>query len=118
MRPRSEGRNTDAGSAGCKRWLGGSRTLEKLSKLLNGQACIAYDATHRVRIDWIRARNGQDSDAIAHDNVLALSDHLKTGLLQSPDGILMIDTRNLGHALGDNFYFAYNLAVQQVVTGS
>lgn len=51
--------------------------------------------------------NREDSHAIGHDHVLALAQHTKASLLECPDGILMIDARDLGHALRD-VDFAYD----------
>jgi len=46
---------------------------------------------------WIVARNRHNANAIGHDNMLALAHDAKAGLLQSPNGIEMIDAGNLRH---------------------
>lgn len=55
--------------------------LEKLSELIVGQASIADDIAHCVRVDRIVTRNGQYPFAVGHHDVFALARNPETGLL-------------------------------------
>ena len=56
------------------------------------------DATaHGISVDWIMPGDRKDSNAVRHDNVLALPDDLKTSLLQGAHCIQVIDPRDLAH---------------------
>jgi hypothetical protein len=78
-------------------WVGWRALSEEFLKLLHVEARIARDAAHRKSIYRIVARNRHNSNAIRHHDVLALADDAKAGLLQSPDGIEVIDAGNLRH---------------------
>jgi hypothetical protein len=51
---------------------------------------------HRERIHWVRARYREDSFAVAHDNMLAFSNHPKASLLESANGTRVGYARYLG----------------------
>ncbi len=42
---------------------------------------ISGDSTHRMCIHWVGSRYGENTRAVGHDNVFALSDDTKAGLL-------------------------------------
>ena len=47
------------------------------------------------RIDWIVARDGEDALAIAHHDMLSLTDDTKASLFQRPYSSEVIDAGNL-----------------------
>ena len=71
--------------------------LEKSFELFDVETSIARNAAHRKGIYWIVARNRHNANAIRHDDMLALAHDAKAGLLQSPNGIEVIDAGNLRH---------------------
>ena len=58
--------------------------LEQVAERLRREAGIANDSPHRVRIHGIVPRNGQDPDAVRHNNVLASPGYDETGLFERP----------------------------------
>ena len=63
-----------------------------------GQTGVTNDPAHRKRLDRVVPRDGHLPRAIAHDDVLSLPDDLKSRLLQSSNGILMVDAGNARHS--------------------
>lgn len=63
------------------------------------------DSAHCMRIHGIVPWDGQNPDAVRHDNVLALPGNQETGLLKSPNRAEMRDSGYLRHALRRNFHF-------------
>jgi hypothetical protein len=59
---------------------------EQLAELLERETCVPRDTTHGERVDRIVAWNGHDTLTVTHDDVLTLSHHAKTGLLERPNG--------------------------------
>ena len=53
--------------------------------------------------------------SIAHHDVLALPRDPKSRLLQSPDGVLMVDTRNARHVLRGDLHFADDRSLQKLI---
>lgn len=76
----------------------GRRRLQQLSKLVDAQTCVPNDATHREGIDGIAARDGDDSNTVRHDDVLALADNAEAGFLQSLHGLKVGDPGQLPHS--------------------
>lgn len=70
--------------------------LQESLELVDRQASITDDSTHRERVDWVRAGNREDPRTIRHHNVLALARHAKPDLLKSPHSIEVIDAGNPG----------------------
>jgi hypothetical protein len=60
---------------------------EKSVEFFDGKTCVARDAAHGESIDRVMSGNRQDSLAIRHDDVLALSNDAKTRLLKGSDGL-------------------------------
>jgi hypothetical protein len=56
-----------------------------------------FYTAHGEGIDGIVAGDGQNADAVSHDNVLALASNAKTGFLEGADGIQMVDAGKLSH---------------------
>lgn len=67
-------------------------------KLLDRQTSVLYETAHGVRVDRVVSRDRDDTDSIRHDDVLALPDEAKTGLLEGTDGFKMVDARESWHA--------------------
>ena len=57
------------------------------------------DAAHRIGVHRVVTGNGNDSGAIRHDNVLALTDNAKSPLLQGSNSVQMVDAGDLAHGL-------------------
>ena len=72
--------------------------LKEILELLDCQTSIVNDATHRISINWIVARNCEYSPAIAHDHVLTLIHDPETSLLKGANRPKMINPWNLWHA--------------------
>jgi len=75
----------------------GPMTSKQLSELFNCEPRIPDDSCHRDRVHRVMARDRYEVNAIRHDDVLALKDNLETCLSKRLDGILMVDTGQLGH---------------------
>ena len=71
--------------------------LEKPTKLVVRKACVANDRSHRDRIHGIVARDRYDPDAIGHHDVLSLPHNVKAGILQSANGVEVMNAGKLGH---------------------
>lgn len=78
--------------------------------------------TLQERADVFFAESGAwewcDPDAVGHHDVLTLPGHPKSGLLQSPDGLLMVDTGNARHVLRGHLDFADDRTLQKVIADS
>lgn len=72
-----------------------SRLLIEACESFDGQPSVADDSTHRESADWIVPRNGDDTFAIRHDGMLALSNDAEPGLLQSTNGMEIVDASDL-----------------------
>lgn len=70
--------------------------LQKLAKLLDGQARIANDPAERESVDGVMARNNKNAAAVRHDNMLTLTHYFETGFFKSTNGIEMADAGDLG----------------------
>jgi len=62
-------------------------------ELLGGEAGVAYDPTHRESVDWIMARDRDNSGTVSHYDVLALASDSKAGLFQGSHGCQVVDAR-------------------------
>jgi hypothetical protein len=58
-----------------------AKALQQFTKLLDREAGIPGDATHGEGVDRIVTRDGDNTLAVAHDDVLALTRDAKPGLL-------------------------------------
>ena len=90
-------------------------TLQERAELFFTEPSITDDAAHRERVDGIVPGNGDDPNTVGHHDVLALSRDPKSRLLQSPDGVLMVDTRNARHVLRGDLHFADDRSLQKVI---
>jgi len=75
--------------------LGDTNGPKQLAKLFDGEAGVPDDTAEGKRVDGVVTRDGEDTRAVGHNDVLALADHRKSGLFESADGIEMIDAWNL-----------------------
>ena len=91
------------------------RLLEQLAELFDGEAGVTHEAAHGECVDWIVARDGEDSLAIRHHDVLALTCDPEPRLFEGAHCIKVIDAWNLGQALHRNFDFANFFALQLLV---
>ena len=71
---------------------------QQLAKLLDRESSIANDTAHGDGIDRVVTRNGQDACAIAHNNVLSLTEDRKSGLFEGSYCVKVIDARKLSKA--------------------
>ena len=80
--------------------------LQEFAKLVDRQAGVANDAAHCMGIYGVVARHRKDSGTldISHDDMFGLTGDPKAGFLKGAHSIQVVDTRKLGHVLGD-FYF-------------
>ena len=62
------------------------RFSNELPKFLGCESRILNYTAHRERIHLVRARYCEDSFAVAHDNMLAFSNHPKASLLERANG--------------------------------
>ena len=70
---------------------------KKLFKLSRCKAGIFYNSSHRNRVHRIVAWDGDETRAVAHYNVLALTHNLEASLFKRFDCPEMINTGNLRH---------------------
>lgn len=85
-----------------------------LAKLFGCESSIAGDAAHGVGVNRNVARNGVNALPVGHDDVLSLTSDTEVEFLKHPDGIEMIDARDLRHELGD-LDLADHRVLQQLV---
>ena len=90
--------------------------LQERTEVFFAESGITDDAAHRERVDGIVPGNGDDPNTVGHHDVLALPGDPKARLLQSPDGVLMVDTRNARHVLRADVHFADDCTLQKVIT--
>lgn len=83
--------------------------------MLDREAGVTNETAHRERVDWIVARNGDNSLAIRHHDVLALTCDPKPGLFEGAHCIKMIDAWNLGQMLHRDFDFTNFFALELFV---
>lgn len=57
------------------------RHSKQVPKPLNGQACVLDDAAHRESVDRIVPRDGENTRAVTHHDVLAAPHYAKACLL-------------------------------------
>ena len=68
---------------------------------MHGETSVAHDPAQRIGIDRILTRDGENPDAVGHDNVLALSGNSKSRLLERPHRIQVIDAWDLGQSYSE-----------------
>jgi len=61
------------------------------SELLNGEARVVDDSTHRECVDRIVARDSDNSGAVSHDDVFALASDSKASLFERFHGCKMVN---------------------------
>ena len=71
--------------------------LQQFSELFLAKPSVTDDATHREGIDRIVARDRKNAGVVCHDDMLALAKHSEAGFLQSSNGVLVVDARELRH---------------------
>ena len=76
---------------------------------------VSDDAAHGERVYGIVPRNSDNPNAVGHHDVFALPGDAKARLLQSPDGVLMVDARNARHGLRGNVHFTDDCTLQKVI---
>ena len=91
------------------------QTLQERAEVFFSEPGITDDAAHRECVDGIVPGNGDDPNTVGHHDVLALSSDPKARFLQSPDGVLMVDTRNARHVLRSDLDFADDRTLQKVI---
>lgn len=70
---------TLSAASGCSTAL---PVLQECLELVDREASVSNDTAHREGVDRIGPRDGEDSLAVRHDDVLALPNYTKPGLLQ------------------------------------
>ncbi len=71
--------------------------LKEFLEIVNAKAGIANDPAHGKCLDGIVARQGNESFAVAHDDVLALANNAKASFLEGSNRLLVVDARQLCH---------------------
>jgi hypothetical protein len=79
---------------------------EKLAKFVHGVASVFGDSAHGEGIDWVVSGDGDKLGAVGHDDVAALANDFETSFFQSPDGVKVIDARQLWHKSNHDFDFS------------
>lgn len=95
----------------------GSRS-HQLAKFVARQSGVANDSGQCKGLDWIVARNGDLPLAIAHDDVLTLSDDFEADLFEGTYRLQMIDARDPCHKLHRYFDIAHIGVTQLIVQSS
>ena len=83
--------------------------------MLDRQACVARDPSHRQRIYRIVSRYCEDPNTVGHDNVFSLTDDLETCLLERPNGIQVINAWDLWHGSPYHLDLSHNSISQKLV---
>src|SRR5687767_11739876 len=60
--------------------------------------CVAHDAGHCERVDRIVPRDGENTNAVRHNDVLSLARDAETCFLKSANSSEVIDSGESGHA--------------------
>jgi hypothetical protein len=76
---------------------GQAHCSKQLAEFVRCQTGIPNDSAHGERLDRIMPRKDDLASPVAHHDVLALSDDLEAGFLQSANGIEVIDARDPCH---------------------
>ena len=84
----------------------GGQSLEQLPELLDRESGVTHKTAHREGIDRVVTRNGENSLAIRHHNMLALACNPETRLLKSTNCIQVVDASDFGQSLHRDFDFA------------
>lgn len=71
-------------------------SLQQFTELLDGKAGIVGNTAHGECIDRIVARNRHDTLTIAHDDMLALTHDMESGLFERAHGVEVTDAWDLG----------------------
>ena len=74
-----------------------SRRLCQPPELVRGHACVAGNASHRVRVYRICPRNNQPRFTVGHDDMPALPDDAVAELFKHANGVLMPDPGKFRH---------------------
>ena len=77
----------------CNMAIGEPPLSEQFAKLLDGHAGVADDAAHRERLDRVVSGNDDLTNAVAHDDVLALTNDPKARFLQGADRVQVVHAR-------------------------
>ena len=72
---------------------------QELPKLIWREATLFRNISHRISVYRVCARYLHRPQAIAHRDMLALSDYDESDFLQRSDGCQVIDSRQLWHAV-------------------
>lgn len=80
--------------------------LEQLAKLLDRESSVPHKTAHRIGIDRVVTRNGENASAIRHHNMLALARDPQARLFKGAYCIEVVDASDLGQALHRDFDFA------------
>ena len=67
-------------------------------EFIDGKSCILHNTAHGKRLDWIMAGNGDKAFSVAHNNMLSLSDNLKTNFFKGANCENVVDSRQLRHS--------------------
>ena len=81
-------------------WLescGSGKFSSEFPKFFGCESRVLDYAAHGERIHRVRPRNGEDSFAVGHDDMLALANHAETSFLECANGTRVRDARYLGH---------------------
>ncbi len=90
----------------------GSQCLEQLPELLDRESGVTHKTAHGEGIDWVVTRNGENTLAICHHNMLALACNPETGLLKGAHCIQVIDASDVGQTLHRDIDFANLFATE------
>ena len=91
--------------------------LKQMTEFFHRHPGIFYYSAHRQGIHRIVTRNGDEMRTVAHDDVFAVADNLKSCLFERLHRAEMIDARNLRHRLNRHFHFAHVGTTEALVYG-
>ena len=81
--------------------------LQQIAKFFHRHPGIFYYPAHRQSVHRVVTRYGDEMRTVAHDNVFALADNLKSRFFERLHGPEMIDAGNFRHLLNRYFHFAH-----------
>jgi hypothetical protein len=111
-RSRSRRRGNRCGSRS-----GGPLSLQQRSELFLGETGVAHNAAQRIRVHGVMAWDGEDPNAVGHDDVLALSKDSEPGSFESPHSLEVRDARIFPKTLDLDLDLADLEIAQQICRG-
>ena len=90
---------------------------QQRAKLVFVESRISDDASHAEGVHRVVPRDGDDANAVGHNDVLPLTGDAETGFLEGAHSVLMIDAGDPRHVLRSDLDLADDCALEQFIAG-